>query len=415
MNKQKQIISGIDIGTTKIAVIIAEYDGEHITILGHGITPSHGLERGEVVDVPLTRNSIQEAISQAEQKANYNIESVFIGITGEHINGLNYSGVVIIDESSEAEIEERDIVKVRDRTRSISLPSERKILHVLDQDYRVDERMNIQNPKGLYGKRLELNAHLVTISKGSEKNLRNCLNDCIDIDSFVLEPLASAYAVLNKQERELGTVLIDIGGGTTDIIIYKNNGVQDSGAIPMGGNIITKDIALGIQQKTGECLENKELETLKHDYGSAKKECIDQSQTIILNIDNREITINEYDLANIIQSRMIEIFEEVKRKISKSNISNNPFGIVITGGGSQLKNTDILAQEIFEQNIVIGYPRNINGTEDIIRNPRFSTAIGLIKYGLAYSETTVPSEGISIISILKNLFAQLKKLYKTWY
>jgi len=416
MNNQKQIISGIDIGTTKIAVIIAEYDSENITILGHGIAPSYGLEKGEVIDVPLTRDSIQEAISQAEQKANYNIESVFIGITGEHINGLNYSGVVIIDESNETEIEESDIIKVRDRTRSISLPSERKILHVLDQDYRVDEKMNIQNPKGLYGKRLELNAHLVTISKGSEKNLRNCLNDSINIDSFVLEPLASAYAVLNKQERELGTVLIDIGGGTTDIIIYKNNGVQDSGAIPMGGNIITRDIALGIQQKTGECLENKELETLKHDYGSAKKEGIDQSQTIILNIDNREITINEYDLADIIQSRMTEIFQEVKRKISKSNISNNPFGIVITGGGSQLKNTEILAQEIFEQNVVIGYPRNINGTEDIIRNPRFSTAIGLIKYGIVSSENQGSGEGgISVKSILKNLFTQLKKLYKKWY
>jgi cell division protein FtsA len=309
MNKQKQIISGIDIGTTKIAVIIAEYDGENITLLGHGITPSNGLEKGEVIDVPRTRDSIKKAISQAEKKAAHNIESVFIGITGEHINGLNYSGVVIIDESSGSEIEEGDIIKVRDRTRSISLPTERKILHVLDQDYRVDERMNIKNPKGLYGKRLELNAHLVTILKDSEKNLRNCLNDNIDIDGFVLEPLASAYAVLNKQERELGTVLIDIGGGTTDIIIYRNNGVQDSGAIPMGGNIITRDIALGIQQKTGECLENKELETLKHDYGSAKKECIDQSQTIILNIDNREITINEYDLADIIQSRMTEIFQ----------------------------------------------------------------------------------------------------------
>ena len=180
---------------------------------------------------------------------------------------------------------------------------------------------------------------------------------------FVLEPLASAYAVLNNQQRNLGTVLIDIGGGSTDIIIYENDGVQYSGAIPMGGNIITKDIALGVQQYIGECLDDNELETLKHDYGSAKKECIDESKTIILNIDNREIIVNEYELADIIQSRMIEIFEEVKRKVNQNNISIKPYGIVITGGGSQLKNIDDLAKEIFQQNVIIGYPRNINGKE----------------------------------------------------
>ena len=183
----------------------------------------------------------------------------------------------------------------------------------------------------------------------------------------------------------------------------------------MGGNIITKDIARGIQQKLGECLEDKDLETLKHDYGSAKKECIDQAKTIILNVDNREIAINEYELADIIQSRMIEIFEEVKKKINQTNITNKPYGIVITGGGSQLKNIMELANEIFQQNVIIGYPMDINGRENIIRNPRFSTAIGLIKYGLEANQVKDTGKGITIKSIIRDLFIGLKRLYNSWY
>ena len=415
MDKQKQIISGIDIGTTKIAVIIAEYDGEKATIIGHGIAPSHGLNKGEVVDVPKTRASIRKAILEAENNANQNVESAYIGITGEHISGLNYSGFAMI-ENTDSEIEDSDISRVKENTEiSINIPSERKILHILNQEYRLDERTNIRNPKGLYGKRLELKAHIVTILRDAEKNLINCIGSNIDICSFVLEPLASAYAVLSNQERELGTVLIDVGGGTTDIIIYKNNGVQYSGAVPMAGDIITRDIAVYIQQTLGECLENKDLETLKHDYGSAKKECIEESNNIILNIDDKEININEYELADIIQSRMTEIFQEVKRKINHNSTSNTPYGITITGGGSRLKNIEILAQEIFEQNTIISYPKNIDGSDEIINNPRFSTAIGLIKYGMKSKKNENEDEKISITSISKNLFSQLRKLYKKWY
>ena len=418
VREDKQIITGIDVGTTKIAVIIAEYDNGELTILGHGITPSFGLNKGEVVDIPRTRESLNNAIEQAQKKADYKIESAFIGITGEHINGMNYSGVVIVDQGDGlgSEIEDNDIVKVRERTRSISLPSEREILHVLDQEYKVDEQTSIENPKGLYGKRLELNAHLVTIVKSAVNNLKNCLNRDIHINSFVLEPLASAYAVLNDQQRSLGTVLIDIGGGTTDIIIYENNGVQYSGAIPMGGNIITRDIALGIQQYIGECLENTDLETLKHDYGSAKKECVDENKNIVLNTENKEVKISEYQLADIIQSRMIEIFEEVKRKINQNNISNRPYGIVITGGGSQLKHIEELAIEIFQQNIIIGYPRNIKGTENITKNPRFATAIGLIKYGIeSFQVENMTETKFGMNSIIKDLFKNLKRLYNRWY
>jgi len=418
VKNDKSIITGIDVGTTKIAVIIAEYsEDSKITILGYGMAPSFGLKKGEVVDVPKTRESLDKAIKEAEEKADCKIDSAFIGITGDHINGINYSGVVTVDQGDGlgSEIEDEDIVKVRERTRSISLPSERDILHVLDQEYRVDEQNNIDNPKGLYGRRLELNAHLVTIAKSAVHNLKNCFSRDIQINSFVLEPLASAYAVLNKQQRDLGTVLIDIGGGTTDIIIYENNGVQYSGAIPLGGNIITKDIALGVQQYIGECLDGSDLETLKHDYGSAKKECVDENKKITLTIDNRELSINEYQLADIIQSRMIEIFEEVKRKINQNNISNKPYGIVITGGGSQLRNIQELASEIFQQTIIIGYPKNINGPENITKNPRFSTAIGLIRFGIKSLEVDDVTERLTIKTTMKDLFRNLKRLYNRWY
>ena len=199
------------------------------------------------------------------------------------------------------------------------------------------------------------------------------------------------------------------------MIIYENNGVQYSGAISMGGNIRTKDIALGIQQYVGECLENTDLETLKHDYGSAKKECVDENKEITLNIENRELTINEYHLADIIQSRMIEIFEEVKRKINQNNISNRPYGIVITGGGSQLRHIEELAKEIFQKNVVIGCPKNINGSENIMKNPRFSTAIGLIKYGIEDLQFENITEQLTVKSTVKDLFRNLKKLYNRWY
>ena len=415
--EDKKIITGIDVGTTKIAVIIAEVRNEEITILGQGITPSFGLNRGEVVDIPKTQQSLQKAIIQAEEKANHKIDSAFIGITGEHIRGMSYYGIIPVtqNDGSGSEIEENHIIKVREKVKDFPISADREILHVLDQEYKVDEQTQIENPKGLHGNRLELNAHIVTIAKNAVHNLRNCLSRDIYINGFVLEPLASSYAVLNNQQRNLGTVLIDIGGGTTDIIIYENNGVKYSSAIAMGGNIITNDIALGIQEYIGECLENNELETLKHDYGSAKKECVDENREITLNIEGREIVLRQYQLANIIQSRMIEIFKEIKKHIEDTDISNKPYGIVITGGGSQLEHIEELAKEIFQQNIIIGFPRNINGPDEIIKNPRFSTAIGLIKYGLESLDIEDVTGRITVKTIMKDLFRNLKRIFNTWY
>ena len=415
--ENKKIITGIDIGTTKIAVIIAEAsDDGKITILGDGITPSYGLKKGEVVDIPKTRNSIDKAIREAEEKSNYKVDSAFIGITGDHIRGMSYSQFTDCEDEgiTGSEIQEKDIVKVREKIRAFPLASDRKILHVLDQEYRVDEQKNIENPRGLYGRRLELNAFVVHITKNSINNLKNCLNENVHINEFVLEPLASAYAVLNNQQKNLGTVLIDIGGGTTDILIYENNGVRYTGAIDKAGDIITRDIAVGIQQKTGECLENTELEILKHDYGSAKKECVDEDKKINLNIEDRQISITEYELANIIQSRVTEIFIKAKRMID-DNSSNQPYGVIITGGGSQLKNIEELASEIFKQNVIIGFPRNIEGSEHITKNPRFSTAIGLIKYGVESLKVENITQGITVKSTLKDLFENLKRLYNRWY
>ncbi len=415
--ENKKIITGIDVGTTKIAVIVAEVKNEEITILGQGITPSFGLNRGEVVDIPKTQQSLQKAILQAEEKANCKIDSAFIGITGEHIRGMSYYGIIPVTQSdgTGSEIQEDHIVKVREKVKDFPISADREILHVLDQEYKVDDQTQIENPKGLHGNRLELNAHIVTIAKNAVYNLKNCLSRDIYINGFVLEPLASAYAVLNNQQRNLGTVLIDIGGGTTDIIIYENNGVKYSSAIPMGGNIITNDIALGIQEYIGECLENDELETLKHDYGSAKKECIDENKEITLNIDGRKIVLRQYQLADIIQSRMTEIFKEIKKHINDTDISNRPYGIVITGGGSQLEHLEELAKETFQQNIIIGFPRNINGPDEIIKNPRFSTAIGLIKYGIESLEVEDITGRITLKTILKDLFRNLKKIFNTWY
>ena len=416
-HENKKIITGIDVGTTKIAVIIAEVNNDEITILGQGITPSFGLNKGEVVDIPKTQQSLRNAIMQAEEKANYKIESAFIGITGEHIRGMTYYGIFPVNQGNGtgSEIDENHILKVREKVKDFPISADREILHVLDQEYKVDEQSQIENPKGLHGSKLELNAHIVTIAKNAVHNLNNCLSRDIYVNGFVLEPLASAYAVLNNQQRNLGTVLIDIGGGTTDIIIYENNGVKYSSAIPMGGNIITKDIALGIQEYIGECLENEKIENLKHDYGSAKKECVDENKEIQLTIQGREASIKQYHLADIIQSRMTEIFNNIKKHIEDTDISSRPYGIVITGGGSQLQHIEELAKEIFQKNIIIGFPRDIKGSDRIIKNPRFSTAIGLIKYGVESLNIEDITGKITIKTILKDLFRSLKRIFNTWY
>ena len=413
--EDKKIISGIDIGTTKIAVVIAEWNkiNNEISILGVGESPSYGLKKGIVVNMDQTVQSINVALSLAEKQADVEVNSAFIGITGDHIKGINYSGVITISKTNNRqamgqEITSRDIDRVLENAQSINLSPDRRILHVLSRDFKVDDRSGIKNPLGLAGHRLEAKVHLVTSAINVEKDLYTCMEKAgLEVLDFVLEPLASAYSVLDDNEKNLGVILIDIGGGTTDIIIYHENGVMHAGAIPLGGSNITYDIAYGVQTTL------EQAEKLKCEYGSAKSALGDPEQNInITGTNGRDSkSISKKDLASIIEPRMNEIFRLVQYELRKSDfIGNYTFGMVLTGGGSKLEHITDLAQEVFQQNIKVGHPELIGGISEKVNNPRYSTAVGLINYGLEnFPKFEYPNQN-DINSILKKQFLKIKNI-----
>ena len=412
--KNQRIITGIDIGTTKIAVIIAEKKDGIINILGFGKSSSNGLSKGVVVDIDKTIKSIGKAVKEAENQAELEVESAYVGLTGEHIKGINCSGAITISSNdyrnpAGEQIQKKDIDKVLDHSRAINLSPDRKILHVLSKEFKVDEKNGILNPIGLSGHRLEANVHLVTIARNIEKDLQTCIEQCgLDIDGFILEPLASSSSVLDINEKKLGSILIDIGGGTSDIIIYHNNAIMHTGAIPLGGENISKDIAYGLQTS----LEQAEI--LKCKYGIAKTCLADEQKKLkIIGTNGREDKeISEKDLSEIIQPRLHEMFNLAKEEINKSDHKSEfTFGIILTGGGASLKNIADTAQDIFNMPVKIGIPDSVNGKIDIINNPRFSTTVGIIKYAIDneknINEKINFNNNNSIFSIFKNKIKQL--------
>ena len=418
--EENQIISGIDIGTTKIAVVIAEWDKTEnkIDILGVGEASSNGLKKGIVVNMNQTVDSLTQALSTAERQADIEVDSAFVGITGDHIRGINYSGVITVSKGSNRqpvgqEITQEDVQRVLDHAQSINLSPDRRILHVLSREFKVDDRSGIKNPLGLAGHRLEAKVHLVTSAINVEKDLHTCLEKAgVEVMDFVLEPLASAHSVLDENERKLGVILVDIGGGTTDLIIYHEGGVLHAGTVPLGGSNITYDIAYGVQTTL------EQAEELKCQYGSAKSPLADPEENInITGTNGRESkTISRKNLAAIIEPRMDEIFRLVKNEIRKSDYPGDyTFGIVLTGGGSRLEHVTDLAQEIFQQHIKVGQPHLSGGVSEKVNNPRYSTAVGLINYGRQNWSELENDNSININSIFKRSFSRMGDFLKNWY
>ena len=410
------LITGIDIGTTKIAVIIAELKNDEINILGFGESVSNGLRRGVVVDIEKTANAIESALNKAEEQAEIEIESAWIGITGEHVKGINCSGTITISNNefmnpAGEKITKESINKVLEHAEAINLSPQRKILHTLSREFKIDDNSNIKNPEGLSGHRLEANVHLVTIARNIESDLKTCLDRIgLDFKGFILEPLASASSVLDSDEKQLGVALIDIGGGTSDIIIYSNNSVIHTAAIPLGGMSITNDIAYGLTVNLDQA------EKLKCKHGIAKEALSSDDKNIIIKGTNErsDIELSQKKLSSIIEARMREIFHLAKSEIRKvENEVKLSFGVVLTGGGSKLSNIEDLAQELFELEVKIGKPNSINGIDDIINNPRYATTIGLIQYVASDSNNKRmyknKNETVDLLSILKNNGRKLLK------
>jgi len=416
-NNKNQIISVIDIGTTKIIALIADYDldkNKINKIIGFGESESNGLKSGVVVNIKDTIKSITKAVEAAEEQTDgIQMTEVFVGISGNHIKGMNYSGVAPIHSSNSIQaighsIDKDDIDRVLEHAKSINCPPDRRIMHVLPQQYIVDNQEGIKEPLGLSGHRLEAKVHLVTSSKNTETDIETCLKAIgINIIEFILEPLASSYSVLSKDERELGSILIDIGGGTTDIITYGNGSVLHTGVIPIGGTIITKDIAYRVQTSI------EQAEKLKHVYGKAKIDLSnDEDNIVVKGVGGRnEYKISSKVLSEVIEPRLQEIFEFVKEEIEKSDFKGDyTFGIVLTGGGSKLSGITNMVYDIFKIPVKVGspiYDFEIIDLDIEISDPRYATSIGLIKYAGEHFEDYQEIKEKSIFETLKNFFKKI--------
>lgn len=387
------VIVGLDIGTTKVCAIVAarKRDSNGMTILGIGESPSEGLNRGVVVNIEKTVRSIQQAVQQAEQQSGVRIEDVIVGIAGDHIQSFPTMGIVGIS-NPEKEITKADVERLLDETRKIALPSDRKILHIIPQDFIIDGQDGITDPVGMSGIRMEANVHVVTGLVTAAQNIYRCVERAgMKVSNLVLQPLASSYAVLDDEEKEIGVALIDIGGGTTDIAVFEGGIIRHTALFGIAGRQITDDVRRGLG------IIAAQAERVKQEYGHALQSSIMRDEVFMIpGVGGRKpMEVTKSLLCDIIQPRMEELLEFALAEIRRSGYSQNlSAGIVLTGGGALLRGIDELAYQITGMPVKIGIPSGFGdgGLAPEIENPRYATGVGLIRYAMKHSEQTVVPE-----------------------
>ena len=400
---------GLDIGTTKIAAVIAriEEDGSP-TIIGVGTSPCEGLKRGVVVDLEKTVSAISKAVNEAELMADVEVKEAYVGIAGDHIKSLNSRGVIAVSRADNT-ITDKDIERVIDAAKAIRLPDEREIIHVIPQGFIVDNQDGIKNPLDISGVRLEAEVHIVTGANTSIQNVIRCVNRAgIDVKDLVLQPLASAFSVLTRDEKELGCVVLDIGGGTTDLALFQDEAIRYTSIIGLGGKNVTADIAIGLRTP----IDHAEQIKIRHGY--ALRSMIPKNATIeVPGPGGREPRAVSLDiLGTIIEPRMEELFTLAKHEIEKNEFGGLlGGGIVLTGGASLLRGSAELAEQVFDMPVKIGYPRGFNGLTDIIDNPAFATVLGLILYGGQGPGAIEPFGGAS----RQGFFGRIPDMVKKWF
>jgi cell division protein FtsA len=381
MARNDEIVVGLDIGTTKIACIIGEVTDEGLDIIGIGSHPSTGLRKGVVINIDATINSIQRAVEEAELMAGCEVNRVYAGIAGGHIKGFNSRGIVAVKDK---EVKQTDLARVVDAARAVAMPMDRKIIHVIPQEYIIDEQDGIKEPLGMTGVRLEANVHIVTASVTSAQNIVKCANACgLEVADIVLEQLASSEAVLSEDEKELGVAVVDIGGGTTDIAIYSQGSLVHTAVLSIGGNHLTNDIAVGLRTPMAEA------ERIKQKYGCAMTERVSPEETIeVPSVGGRPPRVlSRQILSEIIEPRVEEIFAYVGRELKNSGFEDLiASGVVITGGTTILENMPELAEEVLALPVRRGNPKGVGGLVDVVRNPKFATGVGLVINGSENSE-----------------------------
>jgi cell division protein FtsA len=374
--KKGELIVGLDIGTTKICCIVGEVTPDGIDVVGIGTQPSRGLRKGVVINIDATVASIRRAVEEAELMAGCEISSVYAGIAGGHIRGLNSQGVVAVRDK---EVRQSDVDRVLDAAQAINIPQDREILHVLPQEFVIDEQDGIKEPLGMSGVRLEAKVHIVTAAVSSAQNIiKCCAKTGLSVAAVVLEPLASAEAVVADEEKELGVALVDIGGGTTDVAIFSNGAIQHTSVIPLGGNHLTNDIAVGLRTPMHEA------ERIKIRFGSALSQLLDRDETIeVPSVGGRAPRVlSRRILCEIIEPRVEELFALVRHEIEKAGLEDLlASGVVLTGGCTMLHGLPEMAEEVLGLPARRGVPRGVGGLVDVVRTPQHATVVGLLHYG----------------------------------
>ena len=376
-SEKRHHIVGLDIGTNKIAAIVGEISANNeLEIIGIGTYLSHGLKKGVVVNIESTVFSIQKAIEEAELMAGCEIKSVYAGIAGSHISSLNSHGIVAI---RDREVFHQDIDRVIDAAQAMAIPADQKILHVLPQEYLIDDQEGIKEPLGMSGVRLEAKVHMVTGAVNAAQNIEKCVERCgLVVNEIILEQLASSYSVLTSDERDLGVCLIDIGGGTTDIAIFTGGAIRHTAVIPIAGDQVTNDIAMALRTPT------QSAEEIKIKYACALTQLAKPDETIKIPGagDKASRDLSRQALAEVVEPRYEELFVLVQAELRRSGYEDLvASGIVLTGGASKIEGVIELAEEVFHMPVSIGMPKHLAGLKDIVRNPVYATGVGLLQYG----------------------------------
>jgi cell division protein FtsA len=377
------IVVGIDIGTTKVCTLVARVEGEHnLRILGVGIEPSQGIRRGTIVDLAAASQSIARSVEKAQRSSGLEITAALVSLAGSHVSSVNSRGVVGI---SGRVIDQYDIDRALEAAQAVAIPHNREIIHVVQRGFIVDGQDGIRTPIGMHGYRLEVEAHIITAAASAVENLRQCVQAAgVQVTQFVLNPLASAEVVLTEIERQMGVVVCDIGGGTTDLAIYIDGDIWHTMVLAVGGNHITSDIAHGLR------LPISQAEEIKKQYGHAIEREMDENDIFSTRSfgEDQPVQISRKDLAHIVEARAEEIFQFVLQEIKRSGYDGLlPAGMVLTGGSSNLPGIRTLASEVLNMPVRVAKPENLIGLVDQLHSPAYSTSVGLLNWALLMSET----------------------------
>ncbi len=406
---RERIVVGLDIGTTKICAIVAAVNGvEKVDIIGVGTTPSKGLRKGVVINIDTTVDSIKKAVEEAELMAGVPIQGVYAGIAGGHIKGFNSHGVVAV---KSREVTKKDIERVIDAAQAVAMPMDREVIHILKQEFIVDNQDEITDPLGMSGVRLEAKVHIVTGAVTSAQNIIKCCNKAgLDVVDIVLEPLASSVAVLTEEEKDLGVALVDIGGGTTDVAIFRGGSIKYSAVLPLGGNNLNNDVAYGLRTPATEA------DKIKKQYGCALSEMVDEKEEVEVHSvgGHKPRHISRKHLADIIEPRAEEIFSLIHQEILRSGQEDRvASGVVLTGGSVIMPGMQELAEQVFDLPVRRGFPMEIGGLVDLVNSPMFATGVGLVKF--ASQRTGEASFGTNESRIFERILDTMKGWLKEFF